>query len=111
MLGPCTAESLAGWWALRDNELMYSGLGALAVDRVRAGRLERGTRLLAASHALAEATGWVPSGDDRRPYGQAVMDARATLGEAAFTVAWNAGLAMSTVDAVACALEEDRPDA
>jgi tetratricopeptide (TPR) repeat protein len=76
------------------------GLGAVAVRSGPSAQAERGVRLLGASDALLEALGAVREADDRIPYDNAALIARAQLGGEAFERACREGRAMSIEEAL-----------
>jgi non-specific serine/threonine protein kinase len=79
------------------------------------GRTDRGALLLGAAAALRERLGAPDQRDQHAYYDQRLPLVRATLGEGAFTTAWEAGRAMPREQAVALALKElaavERPPA
>jgi predicted ATPase/Tfp pilus assembly protein PilF len=89
-----------------------AGLGGVAV-RVAPGsgheghveRVTRGAKLLGAAEGLLQAIGTMLDGGIRRSYERSVEQARALLGEALFTRAWDEGRAMSMEEAAEYALQ------
>jgi hypothetical protein len=79
------------------------GLAALAVALAQP---ERAARLFGAAEALREAMGTPLPPAERGAHDRSVAAVRATMGDAAFAVAWAAGRVMSLEEAVALALAE-----
>jgi predicted ATPase/DNA-binding XRE family transcriptional regulator len=93
----------------RDLGNLFRGAEALehlASTAGAAGQGERAARLLGAASALREALGAPQPAQDKADVEQAVVDARAALGEAAWAAAFAAGQAMMLQEAIAEALAE-----
>lgn len=73
------------------------------------GQAERAVRLFAAAERLRETLGLRLSPADRPGYDRRLAQARGSLGEAAFVVAWAQGQVMPVEQAIDYALTEDRP--
>jgi hypothetical protein len=92
---------------LKDQWVMPRALGGLAGAAVLAANYERAARLFGATAAMREVSGTGEAARSfRGAYERDEAEARATLGEEAFAVAWAAGRAMSLEQAVAFALGE-----
>jgi predicted ATPase/class 3 adenylate cyclase len=99
-------EGLALFRELGDPRRCAEGLEQLANTAGAAGQGHRAARLLGAAGALRETLGAPQPANEREDTEQAVAAARAALGEAAWTVAYAAGKALTLDEAVAEALEE-----
>jgi predicted ATPase/class 3 adenylate cyclase len=92
---------------LKDQWVMPRALGGLAGAAVLAANYERAARLFGATAAMREVSGTGEAARSfRGAYERDEAEARATLGEEAFAVAWADGRAMSLEQAVAFALGE-----
>jgi tetratricopeptide (TPR) repeat protein len=83
---------------------MPYSLEAIAAAAVLAGHVAPAVRLLAASHALREATSAPLPATDRVEYDETIARATRALGEAAFAALWREGLIVSRDAAVEAAL-------
>jgi predicted ATPase/DNA-binding SARP family transcriptional activator len=83
---------------LRDWGAVAESLEGLAAVMWAQSASQRAVRLWAAAHQLREHTG-IPL--THTPAAQAIEQARATLGESSFTVAWQEGIALTWEQAVA----------
>ena len=86
--------------------LLTAAPAAVLAGDPAAGQGERAARLLGAASALREALGAPQPAQDKADVEQAVVDARAALGEAAWAAAFAAGQAMMLQEAIAEALAE-----
>ncbi len=92
----------------RNNESMVAaslaGLGGVAVAE---GKSDRAPRLLGAAEAINRKLGVILDPDDRLEFERDATAARTSLGETKFGAIWAEGQAMSLVQAIAYALNED----
>jgi len=95
------AESLTLWEELGTQEGVVDVLAGVAALAGAARQPERAARLLAGAEVLGEAVGYLLPVPERARYDRTQAQLRATLGEAAFTAEWAAGLAFPLHDAVA----------
>jgi hypothetical protein len=87
-------ESLAHYHEAGYKLYAAGCIAILALIATAQGKMERGVRLLAAASAMREAVGAPWSSSDRGAGSQVQPVMRATLGEAGFAAAWDAGAAM-----------------
>jgi hypothetical protein len=105
------AEALALATQSSDSELMARALGWYGAEAIGDGKVQRGTRLLAAANygvrsragssfapLITLIAGWVETSRDR---------ARVALGDEAFAATWAEGQTMTLEQAAAYALDED----
>lgn len=85
---------------LKDMYGLPYGIADFGVLAAAEGDLERAARLIAAGYAVFEATGAVPDPDDEVEFEAALSRVRASLDEAAFAAAWEAGKSLSLDAAV-----------
>jgi predicted ATPase/class 3 adenylate cyclase len=97
-------EALRYWHQLGDASQLTEPLQGLAAVAIASGDAERGVRLLGANAAIRERFGGGPPPEWLR-LGDPLTDAKQTLGDAAYQLAWDDGLGLSVDDAVALALE------
>jgi DNA-binding CsgD family transcriptional regulator len=98
------AESLDIWLRTGNREGVADSLANLATIAAAGGQPEQAARLFGASAALADAVGYAFELPERLPNERAMTEVKATMGDAAFTAAWNAGRDLSLDCAVAEAL-------
>jgi len=102
-------ESLTLRWDRVGDKVGIAGsLRGLASIAALTGYPARAARLYGAAEAVREAIG-APVPRHHPQSEQAIAKARAALGEAAFTVAWNEGRGLALADAVAEALAAPNP--
>jgi non-specific serine/threonine protein kinase len=99
--------SLALRRELGDKSRVANSLEAFASLTGREGRGERSARLWGAAAALRDALGTPLSPPDREKRENELAAVRASLGEAAFAAAWDAGRAMTWEQATAYALGDN----
>jgi predicted ATPase/DNA-binding XRE family transcriptional regulator len=99
-------ESLGLFRELDDRQGIAECLAGLAGVAAAAGQPERAARLFGATEARLEAIGARISPSNRSDYGRNVAAVRRDLGDEAFAAAWARGRAMTTEQAVACAIVE-----
>jgi non-specific serine/threonine protein kinase len=97
-------EALAVAWELRDPGQCVLGLEALAETAGAARQGERAARLLGAAAALRETLGVPQPRSQQAEVEQAVVAARAALGEEAWAAAFASGRTLSLEQAIAEAL-------
>lgn len=102
-------EGLRTSYEVKDRRNMVRSLeGFSRIARERA-EFERAARLLAAADAVREAREIVRTPAEERDHELEQETARTNLGDEGFATAWDKGRTMSLDDAVAYALEDDRP--
>jgi predicted ATPase/DNA-binding CsgD family transcriptional regulator len=94
------AESLDLWLRTGSREGVADALAGLAAI-IADGRPEQAARLFGASSALADAVGYSFGLPERATHERAKVGLLATMGDAAFAAAWNAGRDLSLDRAVA----------
>jgi non-specific serine/threonine protein kinase len=99
------SRALAGWNDLDDVHTIPHGLEGLAWTAAAEGRAKRAACLVGVAAVMREAVGGTVYPHWQADHDRATETARATLGERAFTAAWQRGRAMSREQAVAYALE------
>ncbi len=99
-------ETIASWLELGHRAAVAHQLECLAFIAQAQGQPERAARLLGAAEALRHEAASAMTPSERDEYDQAVLDLRSQLDEASLTIAWTAGRAMTTEQAVAYALDE-----
>jgi len=99
-------ESLKVAWELGDKALANASLEYLAWLAYSEGESERAVRLFGAADILRTTCGYIFSPSDKNKHVARTVEVRATLGDAAFTTAWEQGRAMTLEQAVAYALSE-----
>jgi hypothetical protein len=97
-------ETIVGWVHLGHRGAVANQLENVAYLRAERGEHEPAVRLLGAADAIREAANAQMAFDEEPEYTAALDGLRATIGDAAFEVAWSTGRAMSQPDAVALAL-------
>jgi len=102
----CYAESLPLFREIDDHRSIAQSLESFA--RLAAAERDacRAATLTGAAAEIRRAVDSPPSPYEERRQEQLLADARAALGEAAFSVAWSEGEAMSLEQAIVCALDE-----
>jgi hypothetical protein len=99
-------ESLALQRELDNPAGIAEALGGLAALAVAGGEAERAARLLGAATTLWGGHGLAMWPAERAEYERTTGRVRAQLDEGAYQQAWDAGRALTTEQAIACALEE-----
>ena len=103
-------ESLTRARQLGDQQGITYALSGLGIVAQRQSQMERSARLSGAVTSLRESIGSALDPVDQDEMATTLALAAEALGEEAFTVAWNAGRAMTLDQAVEYALGEDPPD-
>lgn len=105
-------ESLVWNRETLDRRGIAASVAALASVALARGQPERAARLLGAATGVLQAAGasrLLPS--DMPPYDRTIAAARAALGEATFTAAYDAGRALAPDEAFTAALASEEPAA
>jgi tetratricopeptide (TPR) repeat protein len=103
---PATNE-LSSWISLKTYGVATAyPLEAFAVLAAAQDQMERAARLLGAVESLSVSIHFEMSAKERAEHDQAIVSARAALGEEAFAAAWAEGRVMTMEQAIAYALED-----
>ncbi len=103
-------ESLNLFMAIGDKVGIAEGLEAVALVLLEQEQTHKAVRLWGTADTLRKTIGAPFSTDGKVKYDQMVEQARSTLGEAAFAVAWVEGCALSWEQAAVFALAEEEPE-
>jgi tetratricopeptide (TPR) repeat protein len=103
-------ESLAMFRDLADRLGIVSSLEALADLAFASGQPKRGVRLYGYAARLRDEIGYTFQSRNRLDYDHSMVSARASIGDAAFELAWQEGHAMTLEQAIEYALQEQSAD-
>lgn len=93
---------------MNNKPWLARGVEHVALIAAATGEAERAARLFGAAAALREVFGTSQQANDRELNEGAIAKARETIGEPAFSNAWEEGGRMSLAEALLHALGEDR---